>query len=109
MSFGKANCIKCGRPIKLPVGYGVFLFGKATYCSRCYDNAYSKWENDRDKFKKKYENETEPCCGCDGTGRIKGYTCQSCDGSGKTKKSVPAITERVLGFAYFNGVPCEDA
>ncbi len=93
----RVNCSKCGKPTGLsfagrlamskPQYNRTFMDEKMienTLCDKCQskvDTAREKADRWIEKnFKKEFA--LKRCNSCDGTGKIKGYTCMTCSGKG---------------------------
>jgi hypothetical protein len=73
----RCNCYYCGKPIcvndtlgLLPSPFEIYL------CPKCYTKAQKSCE------KSTHKKNWNKCWRCEGSGRVKGYICQSCDGRG---------------------------
>ena len=94
--MGKGNCLKCGKPTTrmfsiemepVPIIRELPSHGFRQKTYRVY-MCSQKCENLRNKpYSSPPPKKIEiPCNSCDGTGKIKGYTCCTCNGTGKKWK-----------------------
>lgn len=81
----KSNCIYCGKPT---TNYDMRLdksligaedpfvsFAVCKVCTKTFGTVAERQESETKRIRQ--------CSSCNGTGKIKGYTCCSCDGTGQ--------------------------